>query len=156
MVNINMTDISNKAANLRPSVSVRIARSLFDMRSTIEELLAECPSDARLWWHRQPERHARGRVLGFIRIRPVRGAGRDTDSWHGFDGGYTSLPFQRGVIFGPVMAGIAAIYLVRLGRCHFGTWIQTVYPIICISFAAMYCRYVLGAISKGKRSNLNA
>ncbi|OUS08283.1 hypothetical protein A9Q96_02160 [Rhodobacterales bacterium 52_120_T64] len=48
MVSINVTDIRNEAQNLRPSVTVRLARSFFDMRATTEELLSERPSEARL------------------------------------------------------------------------------------------------------------
>lgn len=48
MVSINITDIRNETENLRPSVTVRLARSFFDMRATTEELLSERPSEARL------------------------------------------------------------------------------------------------------------
>ena len=48
MVSINISDIRNEAESLRPSVTVRLARSFFDMRATTEELLNERPSEARL------------------------------------------------------------------------------------------------------------
>ncbi len=48
MVSVNISDISNDVENLRPSVTVRLARSFFDMRATTEELLSERPSEARL------------------------------------------------------------------------------------------------------------
>lgn len=48
MVSVNISDISNEVENLRPSVTVRLARSFFDMRATTEELLSERPSEARL------------------------------------------------------------------------------------------------------------
>ena len=48
MVSVNMSDIRNETENLRPSVTVRLARSFFDMRATTEELLNERPSEARL------------------------------------------------------------------------------------------------------------
>ena len=48
MVSINISDISTEAETLRPSVTVRLARSFFDMRATTEELLSERPSEARL------------------------------------------------------------------------------------------------------------
>ncbi len=48
MVSINASDVSNEKENLRPSVTVRLARSFFDMRATTEELISERPSEARL------------------------------------------------------------------------------------------------------------
>ncbi len=48
MVSVNISDIRNEAEYLRPSVTVRLARSFFDMRATTEELLSERPSEARL------------------------------------------------------------------------------------------------------------
>jgi len=48
MVSLNISDIRTEAENLRPSVTVRMARSFFDMRATTEELLSERPSEARL------------------------------------------------------------------------------------------------------------
>ena len=48
MVSINISDIRNETESLRPSVTVRLARSFFDMRATTEELLSERPSEARL------------------------------------------------------------------------------------------------------------
>ena len=48
MVSIDISEVRNEAIKLRPSVSVRIARSFFDMRKTTLELLAERPSEARL------------------------------------------------------------------------------------------------------------
>ena len=48
MVGINLSGISNETENLRPSVTVRLARSFFDMRTTTEELLSERPSEAHL------------------------------------------------------------------------------------------------------------
>ena len=48
MVSINISDIRNETEVLRPSVTVRLARSFFDMRATTEELLSERPSEARL------------------------------------------------------------------------------------------------------------
>jgi len=48
MVSVNISDIRTEAENLRPSVTVRLARSFFDMRTTTEELLSERPSEARL------------------------------------------------------------------------------------------------------------
>lgn len=48
MVSISMTDIQDRVINVRPSVTSRVARSYFDMRSTTEELLSERPSEARL------------------------------------------------------------------------------------------------------------
>ena len=48
MVSIDISEVRNEAIQLRPSVSIRIARSFFDMRKTTLELLAERPSEARL------------------------------------------------------------------------------------------------------------
>ena len=48
MVSIDISEVRSEAIRLRPSVTVRIARSLFDMRKTTLELLAERPSEARL------------------------------------------------------------------------------------------------------------
>ena len=48
MVSINISDIRNGTESLRPSVTVRLARSFFDMRATTEELISERPSEARL------------------------------------------------------------------------------------------------------------
>ncbi len=48
MVSLNITDTQNEAKNLRPSVTVRFARSFFDMRATTLELISERPSEARL------------------------------------------------------------------------------------------------------------
>ena len=48
MVSVNISDIRTEAEALRPSVTIRIARSFFDMRLTTEELLKERPSEARL------------------------------------------------------------------------------------------------------------
>lgn len=48
MVSVNMTDTRFEAEKLRPSVTLRVARSFADMKTTTQELISERPSEARL------------------------------------------------------------------------------------------------------------
>ena len=48
MVSIDVSEFQNEVTTFRPSVTMRVARSFFDMRTTTMELLAEKPSEARL------------------------------------------------------------------------------------------------------------
>ena len=48
MVSVDMLELQSEVTNFRPSVTARVARSFFDMRTTTMELLAEKPSEARL------------------------------------------------------------------------------------------------------------